>query len=72
VTEMQDVDHTHPHTGEAFGFRFQRGGVVADGGEDQRGEGEEETMADVTHDTGEDEATTRTFERGTEGREDTV
>jgi hypothetical protein len=72
VTDMQDVDHTHPHTGEAFGFRFQRGTVVADGGEDQRGETDDETMADVTHDTEEDGATTRTFERGTEGREETV
>ncbi|WP_159900941.1 hypothetical protein [Salinirussus salinus] len=72
MTEMQDVDHTHPHTQEAFGFRFQRGAVVADGGEDQRGEPDDETMADVTHDTEEDEATTRTFERGTEGRDGTV
>ena len=69
---MQDVDHTHPHTGEAFGFRFQRGTVVADGGEDQPTATGEATMADVRHDTEEDEATTRTFERGTEGREDTV
>jgi hypothetical protein len=72
MTEMRDIDHTHPHTGEAFGFRFQRGAVVADGGEDQRAATGKETMADVTHDTEEDEATTRTFERGTEGRDDTV
>ena len=70
--QMRDVDHTHPHTGEAFGFRLQRGTIVADGGEEQRSEPDDETMADVTHDTEEDEATTRTFERGTEGRGDTV
>jgi hypothetical protein len=79
---MRDVDHTHPHTGEAFGFKLVRGGrIVTDGGEaeseaergEDAGQGEQapdgavETMADVDHDTHDGAA--RTYERGTEGRE---
>jgi len=75
---MADVDHTHPHTNEAFGAgSFTRGqSVAADGGE--RSDGgenadaeESETMKDVDHESP-GEGVTRTYERGTEGRTDTV
>jgi len=33
MTRMSDVQHTNPHTGEAFVATFQRGIVAADGGE---------------------------------------
>jgi len=72
---MADVDHTHPHTNEAFGAEtFTRGrSVAADGGE--RSDGGESadagTMKDVDHESP-GEGVTRTYERGTEGRTDTV
>jgi hypothetical protein len=31
---MSETDHTHPHTGEAFGSVYRRGPVAADGGTD--------------------------------------
>jgi len=68
--QMQDVDHTHPHTNETFGDAFARGpAVAADGGSTD--EEPSETMADVDH-TSEDEGVDRAYERGTEGRTDTV
>ena len=34
MTEMRDVDHTHPETADSFGDAFRRGpDVAADGGE---------------------------------------
>jgi len=64
MTEMRDVDHTHPHTGEPFGFRLEPyAKVVADGGEDDAA-----LMADVAHSAGDTEGQSRVFERGTEGR----
>ncbi|MBX0294427.1 hypothetical protein [Haloarcula nitratireducens] len=71
---MGDVDHTHPHTNETFGAAFKRGpAVAADGGErDAEDETEaEETMADVDHEAP-GEGVTRAYERGTEGRDETV
>ncbi|MBV0922698.1 hypothetical protein KTS45_00655 [Halomicroarcula limicola] len=75
---MGDVDHTHPHTNETFGAAFQRGpAVAADGGErsgerDAEDETEaEETMSDVDHEAP-GEGVTRAYERGTEGRDETV
>jgi hypothetical protein len=73
---MEDVDHTHPHTDETFGQTqtFRRGAVVAaDGGRDESADAEEddETMEDVEHESP-SEGANRTFERGTEGRTDTV
>jgi hypothetical protein len=85
--QMKDVDHTHPHTDGAFGNAFTRGpAVAADGGEPSRGrrassdprsdggtDADEttETMAEVDHESA-DEGVDRTYERGTEGRTDTV
>ena len=69
MTEMRHVDHTHPRTGGPFGFRLEPyARVVADGGEEEEGEDDEETMADVAHAAGETEGQRRSFERGTEGR----
>jgi hypothetical protein len=77
MTEMREVDHTHPHTNTAFGRTFRHGGVAvaADGGEAGAGSAEdsteEPTMADVSHEPP-NEGASRSFERGTEGRTDTV
>ena len=85
---MKDVDHTHPHTNEAFGTLHDRGAVVAaDGGRDEQSRprqaspdgGTEETpsdpetqrMEDVNHEPP-SEGANRAFERGTEGRDETV
>jgi len=65
--KMQDIEHTHPHTGTAFGRNYYDSGVVAaEGGH----EGSEETMEDIDHDNA--EGADRAFERGTEGRERSV
>jgi len=98
MSEMNDVDHTHPHTDEPFGAAFRRGPTVAaDGGERSNGsrssserssdggrdsgtesrradaddEVDAETMGDVDHESP-SEGATRAFERGTEGRTDSV
>ncbi|MDS0284175.1 hypothetical protein [Haloarcula onubensis] len=68
--QMKDVDHTHPHTNDTFGTAFARGpAVAADGGRDA--DETTETMADVDHESA-DEGVDRAYERGTEGRTDTV
>ena len=78
---MKDVSHTNPKTGRPFGdaVAFRRGAVAADGGE--RGEAADneedsatdtETMADVSHTAPDGDSPQRTFERGTEGRADSV
>jgi hypothetical protein len=62
---MKDVDHTHPHTGEAFGnsAAYQRGpAVAADGGQAH----ETESMKDVTHESPVSEGVARVYERGFE------
>ena len=67
--QMKDVDHTHPHTNDTFGNAFTRGpAVAADGGEPSE---RTATMADVDHESA-DEGVDRAYERGTEGREETV
>jgi hypothetical protein len=84
---MREVDHTHPHTGESFGEMHTRGSVVAadggrddpprprqatpDGGEPESADEATETMDDVSHEPP-SEGANRAFERGTEGRTDTV
>jgi hypothetical protein len=74
---MADVSHTNPNTDRTFGdaMVFHRGAVAADGGE--RGateptEDEPDTMEDVSHEAPDGDSPQRTFERGTEGRTDTV
>jgi len=85
--QMKDVDHTHPHTNDAFGTAFTRGpAVAADGGEPSSGRraaseprsdgGQDadettETMADVDHGSAAD-GVDRAYERGTEGRDGSV
>ena len=74
MSEMQDVDHTHPHTDEPFGGAFRRGpDVAADGGKRAADaeERDDETMEDVDHESP-TEGANRTFERGTEGRDESV
>jgi hypothetical protein len=66
---MQDIDHTHPHTGEAFGANggvFTRGPVAADGGT----EGEE--MRDVEHEAPDGDGANGVWERGDEHGEKRV
>ena len=81
---MDDVDHTNPYTGGAFGdaVAFRRGAVAADGGERSNGAPSDrsdggdsdtdstQTMRDVSHTA--PGGPQRAFERGTEGRTDTV
>ena len=72
--QMEDIDHTHPHTDESFGAAFRRGArVAADGGERSTGTAEttDDQMADVPHQPP-NEGAHRTFERGMEGRDETV
>ena len=73
---MENVDHTHPHTDEPFGDAFRRGpDVAADGGERRSNEEaqptDSEEMEDVDHESP-NEGANRTFERGTEGRDESV
>jgi len=86
--KMRDIDHTNPYTNDAFGDAFRRGpDVAADGGErsggprsssgpqpdgsKRDGEEQDDTMDDVDHESPGD-GVTRTYERGTEGRDETV
>ena len=69
---MREVDHTHPHTNDTFGTVFTSGqAVAADGGSADGADDARETMADVDHDSP-DGGVDRAYERGTEGRTDTV
>jgi hypothetical protein len=71
IQTMADVDHTHPQTNDTFGTVFTSGqAVAADGGEAEANDGAE-TMADVDHTAG-DDGVDRAFERGTEGRDESV
>ena len=66
--KMREIDHTHPHTGTAFGKNYYDAGTVAaDGGHEPT----DETMADVDHEPP-TEGASRSFERGSEGRDKTV
>jgi hypothetical protein len=60
---MGDIEHTNPHTGEAFGANggvFTRGPAAADGGT----EGEE--MKDVEHEAPDGDGANEVWERGPE------
>ncbi|AUG46956.1 hypothetical protein BVU17_05240 [Haloarcula taiwanensis] len=71
-TTMGSIEHTHPETNGTFGAVFRRGPVVAaDGGERDAEEETDETMEDIDHEAP-DEGVTRAYERGTEGRDETV
>jgi len=73
MTDMQHVDHTHPHDDRSTGRIFQRGPtVVADGGErdatdaDEPKEEQPAEMREVSHDAPEGDGANRVFERGGE------
>jgi hypothetical protein len=70
--QMEDVDHTNPYTDRPFGetVAFERGVVAADGGRPDADD--DRTMAEVSHTPPHGEGAMRAFERGTEGRADTV
>jgi hypothetical protein len=68
---MRSVEHTHPETNATFGAVFRRGPVVAADGGERDGEQAEETMEDIDHEAP-GEGVTRAYERGTEGRDETV
>jgi len=68
---MRSVQHTHPKTSSTFGAVFRRGPVVAADGGERDGEDTDETMEDIDHEAP-GEGVTRAYERGTEGRDETV
>ncbi len=73
MTEMRNVDHTHPHTDEPFGERLFGGpAVAADGGTADEADEAERKMRDVDHESPDGEGADRVFERGTEGRDESV
>ena len=58
---MEEIEHTHPHTGEAFGANggvFARGPAAADGGT------EGEAMRDVEHEAPDGDGASEVWERG--------
>lgn len=65
---MQEIDHTHPETNVPFGMNYYDSGTVAADGGQKRVAG---TMADVDHE-GPTAGATRSFERGSEGRDGQV
>ncbi|WP_245902953.1 hypothetical protein [Salinigranum rubrum] len=61
--EIKDIEHTNPHTGEAFGANggvFTRGPAAADGGT----EGDE--MRNVEHEAPDGDGANEVWERGPE------
>ena len=63
MTRMDDIDHTHPHTGEAFGANggvFTRGPAAADGGT------EDDEMRDIDHGAPGGDGATAVWDRGPE------
>ncbi|MDG5776066.1 hypothetical protein VB773_14815 [Haloarculaceae archaeon H-GB2-1] len=74
---MGEISHTNPYTGKPFGnaCAFERAPhVAADGGRRDAVDEDEQTMADVSHTPPHDDESdvNRVFERGTEGRDETV
>jgi len=67
--DIRDIQHTNPYTNEPFGKKLFADDetVAADGGREPA----TETLADIDHQapTG---GATRSFERGNEGRDETV
>jgi len=83
--KLRDISHTSPYTDESFGERvqvFDRGKTVAaDGGADPDEDEAEtsetaedvDTMEEVDHEPpNESDGANRVYERGTEGRDDSV
>ena len=71
MTNMRNVDHTHPVTDRPFGERFDpTTAIAADGGE--RDAADPDQMADVDHETPDGDGADPVFERGTEGRDEDV
>jgi len=71
MTDMRDVDHTHPVTDRPFGERFDpTTAIAADGGE--RGAADPDRMANLDHETPAGDGADPAFERGTERRDDSV
>ncbi|NHN48687.1 hypothetical protein G9464_13940 [Halostella sp. JP-L12] len=73
MTDMKNVDHTHPYNDRSASTVFRRGPtVVADGGEAEAEPTPEEDaqpedeMRDVSHDDPHGEGANRVFERGRE------
>ena len=63
MTRMDDIDHTHPHTGEAFGANggvFTRGPAAADGGT------EDDEMRDIDHVAPDGDGANEVWDRGPE------
>jgi hypothetical protein len=64
--KMKDIEHTNPHTGEAFGANggvFTRGPAAADGGT------EDDEMRDVEHTAPDGDGANEVWERGLEREE---
>ena len=65
---MGDIEHTNPHTGEAFGANggvFTRGPAAADGGT------EDDEMCDVEHEAPDGDGANDVWERGPDERDAT-
>jgi hypothetical protein len=75
MTQMGDIDHTNPYTDDPFVQTYRRGQIVAaDGGEREAADEDDENtdkMEDVPH-TSPNDGANRTFERGQEGRDESV
>ncbi|EJN61279.1 hypothetical protein [Halogranum rubrum] len=69
---MKDVSHTNPYTGETFSTVYQRGPAVADGGETETREtdDEPEAMKDIDHTPPHGESANEVWERGGEDAPD--
>jgi hypothetical protein len=81
--DMKDISHTNPYTGESFGEQvqvFDRGTTVAADGGEPGADGptdttrtDAQTMKDVDHTPpNESDGVNRVYERGTEGRDESV
>ncbi|SFG16865.1 hypothetical protein SAMN04488063_1639 [Halopelagius inordinatus] len=66
---MKEISHTHPETGDTFGYDvYRRGPAVADGGENRenRDDGDDAAgeMSDVDHTPREGEGANEVWTRG--------
>ncbi len=66
---MDEIEHTNPHTGEAFGANggvFARGPAAADGGT------EDDEMRDVAHEAPDGDGANEVWTRGSKNGEQTT